>query len=295
MRAGGRPPTDLMAGRRSFFDGRAVHRPRESARYYHRLIERYYTFLVPPGARVLEVGCGLGDLLAAVQPAKGVGVDSSKAVIVLAQARHPELQFLVADALEISDGDPFDYILLSDLVNDLPDVQGVLVHLRRAAHPRTRLVMNFVNNLWHPALFVAEKLGAKAPALSQNWLSLTDMMNLCHLAGWEVVKTDARILWPLRTPVVATVLNRWLAPLLRHLCLTMFVVARPRRTAPDGQHYRCSVVVPARNEAGNIEAAVLRTPEMGLGTEIIFIEGGSTDRRRSSNGSRRAIRSGTAN
>jgi glycosyltransferase involved in cell wall biosynthesis len=37
------------------------------------------------------------------------------------------------------------------------------------------------------------------------------------------------------------------------------------------------VVIPARNEAGNIEAAVQRTPNMGLGTEIIFIEGHSTD------------------
>ena len=36
-------------------------------------------------------------------------------------------------------------------------------------------------------------------------------------------------------------------------------------------------MIPARNEAGNIEAAVLRTPEMGAGTEIIFVEGHSKD------------------
>jgi len=121
------------------------------------------------------------------------------------------------------------------------------------------------------------KIGAKAPTPQQNWLSTADMKNLLHLAGWELVKMDTRILWPVRTPLLAYLFNRWLAPLLRPFCLTVFLVARPRPKVPPRRHYRCSVVIPARNEAGNIEAAVQRTPEMGLGTEIIFIEGGSKD------------------
>jgi glycosyltransferase involved in cell wall biosynthesis len=120
-------------------------------------------------------------------------------------------------------------------------------------------------------------MGAKAPTPPQNWLSAADMKNLLHLAGWEVIKTDTRILWPLRTPLLERFLNRWLAPLLRPFCLTVILVARPRPQPEAQRHYRCSVVIPARNEAGNIEAAVQRTPEMGLGTEIIFIEGHSQD------------------
>ena len=165
--------------------------------------------------------------------------------------------------------------MISDLVNDLPDVQQVFEHVLRHATPDTRLVLNFFNYLWRPVLALAERIRAKSPTQPQNWLSLADIRNLLHLAGWEVVKTDARILWPLRTPVLAPLLNRWLAPLLRHLCLTVFVVARPRPA--KGREYACSVVIPARNEAGNIEAAVLRMPEMGAGTELIFIEGHSRD------------------
>jgi glycosyltransferase involved in cell wall biosynthesis len=120
-------------------------------------------------------------------------------------------------------------------------------------------------------------MGAKAPTLPQNWLSSNDMQNLLHLAEWEVIKQDTRMLWPLRTPLIAPLANRWLAPWLRPLCLTVFLVTRPRPRQPQDRQYRCTVVVPARNEAGNIEAAVQRTPEMGLGTELIFIEGGSTD------------------
>jgi len=266
-----------MIDRRAFYDERARCRLRESQRYYHQLLQRYYRFLVSPGASVLEVGSGLGDLLDSVAPARGVGIDFSATVVDFARQRHPRLEFQVAEALEMPAGEPFDYVLLSDLVNDLPDVQALLTRLHDVAHPRTRLIVNFFNTLWRPLLGLGERVGAKAPTLPQNWLSRDDMANLLHVAGWEVVKIDTRILWPARTPFIGPLLNRWLAPLLRPLCLTVFMVARPRPQVPADRQYRCTVVVPARNEAGNIEAAVQRTPEMGLGTDIMFIEGGSKD------------------
>jgi SAM-dependent methyltransferase len=265
-----------MTDRRGFYEQRAAFRLRESSRYYQRLLRRYYAFWVPPGLRVLELGSSLGDLLAAVKPGRGVGVDFSPAMVTLARQRHPELEFHVADATGFSSQEQFDYILLSDLINDLPDVQAVFHKLQSVGHRRTRLVVNFFNNLWRPVLHLAEKLGLKAPTLLQNWLSTNDVKNLLHLAGWEVIKTDPRILWPVKTPLWGGLLNRWLAPLLPHFCLTVTLIARPRPVAalPD---CRCSVIIPARNEAGNIEDAVRRTPEMGSGTELIFIEGDSTD------------------
>ena len=266
-----------MIDRREFYNGHAALRPRESARHYHTLLKKHFKFVVPPRLRVLEVGCGIGDLLAAVEPARGVGVDFSPAVVELARQRHPQLEFHIASALEVPIAEKFDCILLSDLVNDLPDVQTVLTHLHEFANPNTRLVINFFNNVWRPVLAFAEKISAKAPTLQQNWLSAGDMKNLLHLAEWEVIKTDTRILWPLHTPLLAPLLNRWFAPLFRPFCLTVFLVARPRSQPKPNHHYKCTVVIPARNEAGNIEAAVQRTPEMGLGTEILFIEGHSKD------------------
>ncbi len=266
-----------MIDRKAFYDARASFRPRETGRAYQQLLRHYYQLLVPPGASVLELGCSLGDLLAAVKPARGLGVDFSPKIIELARPRHPELAFAVADAAEFSQAEKFDYLLLSDLVNDLPDVQAVFERLCAVAHAQTRLVLNFYNNLWRPLLQAAEKAGFKAPTLLQNWLSADDVKNLLHLAGWEVIKLETRILWPIRTPLLASLLNRWLAPLLPPACLAVFIVARPRPDPAAQRQYRCSVIVPARNEAGNIEAAVQRTPNMGAGTEIIFVEGHSTD------------------
>jgi len=266
-----------MTDRRLFYERRAPYRAGEAARWYHRLLERYYAFYIPPGQRVLEVGCGLGDLLAAVKPARGLGVDFSEATVELARIRHPELEFRVADADELSCTEQFDYIVLSDLVNDLADVQDVLTKLHASAHSRTRLLLNFFNNLWRPILAVATKLGFRSPTPPQNWLANADMRNLLHLAGWELVKTDARILWPVRTPVIAPLFNRWLAPFLKHLCLTIFQISRPK-PQPTSQQFTCSIIIPARNEADNIEPAVMRTADLGAGTELIFVEGHSSDR-----------------
>lgn len=268
----------LMNSPQAFYEARAARRHRELVRYYQRLMQRYYRFLVPPKARVLELGCSSGELLAAVEPLHGVGIDFSPSIIQQAKDRFPDLEFHEASAEDPPVSGPFDYILLSDLANDLEDVQRVLERMHRFAVPQTRLILNSFNHLWRPILAFAEKLGAKAPTPQQNWLSPHDLRNLLHLAGWELVKEDARILWPVRTPLLEPLLNRWVAPLLRPLCLTLFMVARPRpETHRSPPQYSCSVVIPARNEAGNIEAAVRRTPEMGKGTEIIFIEGHSKD------------------
>ncbi|MBL6764669.1 MAG: glycosyltransferase [Verrucomicrobiae bacterium] len=268
-----------MTSRKDFHDQHAATRERESGRHYHTLLEGLYRFFVPPNVRVLELGSGVGNLLAAVRPKTGVGVDFSAPMTEIASRRHGDLKFETCDVDSFTTDEKFDYVIASDLVNDLPDVQATLARARELAHPESRLVVNFFNNLWRPILTLATALGLKAPTLKQNWLSKGDMKNLIDLAGWEVVKTDERILCPVWIPLISHLLNRWIAPLpiVRHFCLTLFIVARPKQSVPPDRHYSCTVVVPARNEAGNIEAAVQRTAELGKGTELIFIEGHSKD------------------
>ena len=179
--------------RRAFYDRRAPLRLKESRRYYHRLLQKYFSFLVTPQRRVLEVGCGLGDLLAATKPAFGVGVDFSPATLDLAAKRHPGLHFELGEAGVFTHPGRFDYILLSDLVNDLDDVQQLLERLQAVSSEGTRLILNFFNNLWRPILYTAEKLGRKAPTSQQNWLSLDDMKLQQPRSGnphWGIVGDD---------------------------------------------------------------------------------------------------------
>ena len=258
------------------YERRTPARARRKNAAYDQLLRLYYAFLVPAGMRVLDLGCGDGGLLASLKPARGVGVETDPALVEQARKSHPELEFHhPSDPLSAQD--KFDYILLSDLVNYLPDVQAVLERLQRHSYQHTRIVLNVFNHLWRPLVSAAQKLTGRSSTLPENWLSVWDIENLLHLAGWEVVKRDSRILWPFKTPLLERLFNRWLAPVLKHLCLTVFVVARPKPLPSLYRNYTCTVVIPARNESGNIEEAVRRTPEIGMGTEIIFVEGHSKD------------------
>jgi 2-polyprenyl-3-methyl-5-hydroxy-6-metoxy-1,4-benzoquinol methylase len=254
------------------------HRGR-TGRYYHQRLAEIYRHLVAPHLRVLELGCGDGDLLAALKPAIGVGVDFSEEMLREACARHPELTFVNQNVDELQVGGTFDVVILSDLVNDLWDVQGVLKRIRPLCTPTTRVLLNSYSRLWELPLAAAARLGLARPTLRQNWLTVEDMENLLRLTGFEPLRRSQEILWPFWTPVLAWFSNAVLVKLwpLRHLALANVFVARlepaPRYNPPP----LVSVIVPARNEAGNIADIFTRTPEMGAGTEIIFVEGHSHD------------------
>jgi glycosyltransferase involved in cell wall biosynthesis len=116
--------------------------------------------------------------------------------------------------------------------------------------------------------------------MEQNWLANEDVAHLLDLSDFAPIRRWREILWPVRTPLVAPLVNRFVARLwpLQHLALTNFVVARPQPVPSDNEKPpRVSVIVPARNEAGNIPAIFDRVPDMGSETELIFVEGHSTD------------------
>jgi len=249
---------------------------------YHRRLERVYRFLVPPGSKVLEIGCGTGDLLAALQPAVGVGIDFSGEMVSRAARRHPGLRFFQADVHELAapedPGETFDFIILSDLINDAWDVQRLLQRLAPLANRRTRVILNFYSRLWELPLALGVRLGLARPALYQNWLTVFDVENLLRLAGFQTIRHWQEVLLPLPVPLLAPLANRFLVRLwpFRHLALTNLLVARPA-PAPLPAEPVVSVVVPARNEEGNIPNIFARTPEMGGGTELLFVEGHSRD------------------
>ena len=247
---------------------------------YHRRLTNIYQFAVPSDGRVLEIGCGAGDLLAALSPRHGVGVDFSAEMIQLARQKHPKLTFLQMDAHSLALDGVFDVVILSDLLNDVWDVQAVFQQVARYITPDSRVIINSYSRLWEGPLALVEKLKLAKPLLNQNWLTVEDIQNLLYLSGFEVIRTWSEILWPLNTPLVANFLNKVVVRLwpFNHLALTNFVIARLKPQASlQSTPPSVSVIIPARNEAGNIAQIIARTPEMGRGTELVFVEGHSKD------------------
>jgi SAM-dependent methyltransferase len=247
--------------------------------YYHRRLREILSFLVSKDLKILELGCGQGDMIAGLQPTFGVGVDFSFEMIKRARVRHPDLHFITADAMHTGLQDTFDVIILSDLLNDLWDVQAVFREVRRLSHPRTRIVMNVYSRLWELPLGLAELLHLAKPTLYQNWLTTDDITNLLHLENLEPIRTWQEILWPVNTPIIHDLFNKFLVKIwpFQELALTNMIIARPQPESRKNELPVVSVIVPARNESGNIANIIRRVPEMGAGTEIVFVEGNSTD------------------
>jgi len=246
-------------------------------RWYHRRLAEIYRYLVNPNQRVLEIGCGTGTLLASLQPAHGVGIDFSPEMIARARKNYPEYEFHQADAHDLSgmDGE-FDAIILSDTVNDLWDVQRALEQARRFCAPHTRLILNFYSHLWQLPLAIAQSLNLAAPMLRQNWLTRDDIDNMLRLAGFESIRSSQEVLFPLPLGGLA---DRYLVKLwpFREFALSNFVIARPAPQAMHAEAPSVSVVIAARNEAGNVKSIFERVPKMGSQTEIVFVEGHSRD------------------
>jgi ubiquinone/menaquinone biosynthesis C-methylase UbiE len=248
-------------------------------RYYYGDQARYYRFLVPEGRSALELGCGTGDLLHALKPRRGVGIDFSGEMIKRARERYPDLEFREADVETLENwGETFDVLILADVVGHLQDIEDTFRSLRSFCHSETRVIVSYYSFLWEPVLKLGERLGQKMPQQHQNWLSTEDIGNLLRLAGYEEIKTEYRLLIPMRIPGFSDFINRFLAPLpgIRRLCLCRYIVARPSDLR-ERKTFSTTVLIPCRNERGNVEAAVTRLPSFGEHQEIIFVEGGSTD------------------
>lgn len=254
-------------------------------RYYYTLLTRLLRFLVEPTKRVLSIRCGTGELLEALQPSHGAGVEISEKMTQVATQRHPEFTYKSAFpdsenfAAQSGDlGDNFDYILFNE-IDDTVDVQRALRNLRPLCERHTRLLIITYNHLWEPLVTLAEFLGIKVPRLEQNWLSSGDIATLLALSGYELLGHYSVVLCPKYVPLLSAFLNGFCArlPGLNRLCMTVVYVARslpePRRRADIS----VSVIIPCKDERGNIEDAVRRIPELGKTTEIIFCDDKSTD------------------
>ncbi|MBP7508482.1 MAG: glycosyltransferase [Prolixibacteraceae bacterium] len=246
-------------------------------RFYQRTIEKQFAFIIPEGSNVLELGCSTGDLLNAVKPSKGIGVDFSHEAIEIAQKKYPHLDFYIADATEFKPDVTIDYIIISDLITSLWDVQAFFGNIRSYVSLHTKIIISSYNYIWEPFLKLGEALGFKARQPMQNWLSIKDIENILYLENFEIIKVENKLLFPKYIPVFNLIVNKFLAnlPGICSLDLIHFITARPLSSEPI--ELSTTIVVPARNEKGNMENAIKRTPKFGTHQEFIFIEGNSSD------------------
>tara|TARA_B100001250_G_scaffold164425_1_gene141411 strand:+ start:1395 stop:2825 length:1431 start_codon:yes stop_codon:yes gene_type:complete len=270
----------ILDSSNSFANDRLEWKKKSS--YFHKEDKKYLSFIIPKKSNILEIGCGVGDLLASLEPSRGVGIDISESMIINAKKNFPKIEFLVGDAenhefLNTIQG-TFDYILLSDTIGYLDDCQSTLNLLHKFCNKKTRIVISYFSYSWQPVLKLLEILKLRMPQVELNFLPTNDIRNLLLLANFDVVKEEWKQLLPASLFGVGNILNKYFSalPVVRGLCLRNYIVGRSLKKAVH-QYKSCSIIIPCRNERGNIENAVLRIPDFCEDLEIIFIEGHSED------------------
>jgi SAM-dependent methyltransferase len=265
-----------------YFDSIASERSkqRKAKKYYWNDITKQCNFFIHPDYSVLEVGCGTGELLNEINCSDKTGIDFSEKMVAVALAQFPNLNIVKMDAENISLNQKFDVIILSNLVGYLDDIEKVFNQLHSVCHPHTKIIINYYNYLWEPILKFGEWIGYKTKTPNQNWLSITEINSLLFYSGFQVYRNSKSMLLPVYLPLVSEVFNEILAklPLFRNFCINQYAFATPHFNIDKVEKdYTVSVIVPARNEAGNIENLIKRLPKLGKQTELIFVESGSVD------------------
>src|SRR4029079_4702837 len=154
-------PKPLSARKRQLMD-HAEHwaglrqRWRQKAAFFYAEDERYLRFLISKGRSILEIGCGTGDTLAALEPSQGVGIDISANMVLEARRKYPHLMFHTGDGeaedvLDRIEG-TFDFILIVDTMGVFDDCQAALEKLHRFCRRDTRIIITYYSHLWHPLL-----------------------------------------------------------------------------------------------------------------------------------------------
>jgi SAM-dependent methyltransferase len=274
-----------MSVKKTYFDTIASFRKKRKINaYYWNEITQYIRYFAHEDSSVLEIGCGSGDLLIGIPACRKVGIDFSEVFIEWAKDKHSDanIEFIVMDANEISLNEQFDLIIISNLIGYVDDIQHVLNEVKKCCHPNTKVIVQYYNSIWEPLIKLAEILGLKKPSLLQNWLGIKDINNLLYISGFEVYRNTKRMLCPVYIPLFSFILNNYLAKFIffKFFGLNIYSFAKPTAVTDAGiyaKKYTTTVVIPAKNESGNIEDAIIRMPDFGKHVEIIFMEGNSSD------------------
>ena len=257
---------------------------------YYRELNQLLRHIVPPGSRVLDIGCGNGEMLHFLAPTYGVGIDISSRMIERANQAFgdaPNLRFLLSDACE---GDvykeideKFDIICVAGVIQEMNDVQKFLHNVRLCCTQETRLVIVAYSRLWQWPLKVAEWFGLKNPQPVENWIPQEFLNNLLYICDYDKIREIRHLVFPFPFGVVSRWMNRYIGhlPLIEIFSMLYCLITRPVGPLAGGRvrpsHPTCSVVIPCRNEAGHIPTLHKRLPDLPPGSEVIWVEGHSSD------------------
>lgn len=147
------------------------------------------------GERILDVGCGTGQLASEVAHAGAevIGVDASAAMIASARANFPQLRFEVADATALPFDGEFDAVLSNAALHWIRDQHAAVASIARALKPGGRFVFEMggrrnLEKMMQAGCEAMRSLGVPEPESRNPWVfpSIGEYAPLLESEGLEV-------------------------------------------------------------------------------------------------------------
>ncbi len=265
---------------RDYFEGLAREYPgwKQKNLYYYSKLTQFYKRVIPPGKDVLEIGCRDGELLKAVEPRNGIGIDASEEMIEIAKRNCSGLSFFpLKDSLELEG--KFDYIIMSNVIGYVSDLWLLFEQIKPLTKPDTKIIISGSNPLMEPLIKLGEILGLKSFEGPVNRFYPEDIINLLRLNDFEIADWGYELPLPKKVPFLSEMMNRYASRVRfwRNLSFLQYIIARPGENISGGKFFSCSVIIPCHNEKENIGECIERVPSLGKATEIVIVDDGSTD------------------
>ncbi|MGE0269145.1 MAG: glycosyltransferase [Candidatus Omnitrophota bacterium] len=247
--------------------------------YYYNTLKAFISQMIPKGSSVLEFGCGTGEILAYMEPSRGVGVDLSEEMLKVARKKFPQYEFIHSPVEDFNLDEKFDYIIMVDIVDHVYDVMDVFRSAYKFCKPTTKIFLTTINPWWDPILMFMEKINAKMPEGPHNFIERRSLFKVIELMDFSVSYYGHLLLFPKYIPFLSYLANSvgirlWPFSLLSS---TQYLTIQPEPENKTDLGCGCSVIIPCYNEEGNIEDAIRRVPHMGKRTEIVVVNDGSKD------------------
>lgn len=249
--------------------------------YYYGQLKAFYKKHIPPGAQVIEIGSATGDVLAAVNPKQGVGVDISFKMAQLAKEKHPEMRFFVSDAEALALKRKFKYAIMPDLIDHVYDIWKVIEEQEAILEEGGELILTTISPIWDFLFDICEALRLKMPEGPHNFVNIQNISSLARLFCFKIKKEGYFLFLPLPVFLFSGALNKIIPhiPILRKLCFCQYLIAEKQKTpAASLRDLSVSIIIPCYNEENNVLLCAARIPDMGSSQEIIFVDDGSTDK-----------------
>jgi ubiquinone/menaquinone biosynthesis C-methylase UbiE len=209
---------------------------KERAWYYYDWLKKICKKHIPIAhhKRILELGCGTGDVLAYLNPKYGIGIDISENMVAIAKKKHKDrrnLKFQTGAGETLQVEGQFDVILMPDVIEHLADVRQTFSRLADIADAKTKIIVTMINPVWEPILMAGEKMGKKMPEGPHNRISYGSLKRIISEHGLQVTGRAFYVCMPVHVPFFSNPVN-WVfnrLPLIRRLGLIEVIEIKKSR------------------------------------------------------------------